>query len=78
MDMKMVVFRCRRVAGQFQPQIYFPTVKQGLILGSEAEENHLSGWARRQKAIGGIYATKNWRAVTPQPGLEFDNFKPPA
>jgi hypothetical protein len=37
---------------------------------------HLSDWARCQKAICGIYFTKKWRAETPQPGLEFDNFKP--
>ncbi len=33
-------------------------------------------WARCQKAIGGIYFKKKWRAGTQQPGLEFDNFKP--
>ncbi len=37
---------------------------------------HLSEWARGQKAFGGIYFTKKWRAETLQPGLEFDNFKP--
>jgi hypothetical protein len=35
----------------------------------------LSEWARYQKAIGGIYFTKKWRAETLQPGLVFDNFK---
>jgi hypothetical protein len=25
--------------------------------------------------LGGIYFTKKWRAETPQPGLEFENFK---
>ncbi len=38
------------------------------LCSSESEVN--------QKAIGGIYFTKKWRAETPQPGLEFDNFKP--
>jgi hypothetical protein len=32
--------------------------------------------ARCQKAICGIYFTKNWRAETRQPGLEFGNIKP--
>ncbi len=36
----------------------------------------LYDWARCQKAIGGIYFTKKWRAETRHPGLEFDNFKP--
>ncbi len=39
-------------------------------------KNHLSEWARCQKAVGGIYFTKKWRAETVQPGLEFDNIKP--
>jgi hypothetical protein len=39
-------------------------------------KKHSSEWARCQKAIGGIYYTKEWRAETLQPGLEFDNFKP--
>ncbi len=37
---------------------------------------HSSDWARCQKAIGGIYFTKKWRAGTLQPGFEFDSFKP--
>jgi hypothetical protein len=36
----------------------------------------LSDWVRCQKAIGGIYFTKKWRAETVQLGLEFDDFKP--
>jgi hypothetical protein len=39
-------------------------------------KKHLSEWAWCQKAIGGFYFTKKWRAETLQPGLEFDNFKP--
>ncbi len=37
MDVKVVVSRCSQVAWQFQTTICFPTVKQGLILESEAE-----------------------------------------
>ncbi len=48
----------------------------GVYPGKELKK-HLSDWARCQKAIGGIYFTKKWRSETIQPGLEFDNFKPP-
>ncbi len=72
----MVVFQCPQVAWQFQTPYCFPAVKQGLILEEEAEKKHLSEWAQRQKAIGGIYFTKKWRTETLQPGLGFDNFKP--
>ncbi len=41
---------------------------RALILESE--------WARWKKAIDGIFVAKKWRAATPQPGLELDNFKP--
>ncbi len=40
------------------------------------KKKHSSDWARFQKAIGGIYFTKKWRAEILQPGLEFDSFKP--
>jgi hypothetical protein len=39
-------------------------------------KKHLSEWDRGQKAIGGIYFTKKWRAETLQPGVEFDSFEP--
>ncbi len=48
----------------------------GVNLGIRSWKKHLSEWARCQKAIGGIYFTKQWRAETLQPGLEFDNFIP--
>jgi hypothetical protein len=48
----------------------------GINPGIRSWKKHLSEWARCQKAVGGIYFTKKWRAETPQPGLEFDNFKP--
>ncbi len=48
----------------------------GVDPGIRSWKKHSSGWARCQKAIGGIYFTKKWRAETLQPGLEFDNFKP--
>jgi hypothetical protein len=35
-----------------------------------------SEWARCQKAIGGIYFPKKWKAETPHLGFEFDIFKP--
>ncbi len=44
--------------------------------GIRSWKKHLSDWARRQKAVGGVYFTKKWRAETLQPGSEFDNFKP--
>ncbi len=52
--------------------------KTGVNLGIRSWKKHFSDWARCQTAIGGIYFTKKWRAETLQPGLEFDNFKPPA
>ncbi len=39
-------------------------------------KQYLSECVRCQKAVGGIYFTKKWRAEALQPGLEFDNFKP--
>ncbi len=75
-DIKTIVFQYLLVAWQFQTPIRFSAVKQGLIREQEAEQKHLSEWARCQKAIGGIYFTKKWRAETLQPGLEFDSFKP--
>jgi hypothetical protein len=48
----------------------------GVNSGIRSWKKHLSDWARCQKAIGGIYFTKKWRAETLQRGLEFDNFKP--
>ncbi len=42
---------------------------------NEKLKKHLSDWAQCQKAVGGIYITKKWRAETQQPGLEFDSFK---
>jgi hypothetical protein len=39
-------------------------------------KKHLSDWAGCQKAIGGIYFTKKWKAETLQTGWGFDNFKP--
>ncbi len=44
--------------------------------GMRSWKNHLSEWARCQKASDGIYFTKKRRAETLQPGLDFDNFKP--
>ncbi len=40
------------------------------------KKKHLTHIARREKAIGGVYFTKKWRAETLQPALKFDNFKP--
>ncbi len=40
------------------------------------KKKHFSEWAQCQKAIGGIYFAKKWRAETLQPGLEFGNSKP--
>jgi hypothetical protein len=47
----------------------------GVDPGIRSWKKHLSEWARCQKAIGGIYFTKKWRAETLQTGFEFDNFK---
>jgi hypothetical protein len=52
------------------------TSETGNNSGIRSWKKHSSEWARCQKAIGGIYFTKKWRAETLQPGLEFDNFKP--
>jgi hypothetical protein len=51
-------------------------VKKGLILKYKKLKKIVSEWARCQKAIGGIYFTKKWRAETQQSCSEFDNFKP--
>ncbi len=48
----------------------------GVNFGIRSWKKHFSEWAWCQKAIGGIYSTKKWRAETLQPGLEFDYFKP--
>ncbi len=48
----------------------------GVNPGIRSWKKHSSEWARCQKAIGGIYFTKKWRADTLQPGLEFGIFKP--
>ncbi len=47
----------------------------GVNPGISSRKKHLSDWARRQKAIGGIYFTKKWRAETQQPDLRFGVFK---
>ncbi len=48
----------------------------GVNPGIRSRKMHLSDWAWCQKAIGGIYFTKKWRAETLEPGLEFNNLKP--
>ncbi len=48
----------------------------GVNPGTRCWRKFLSEWARCQKAIGGIYFTKKWRAKILQPGSKFDNFKP--
>jgi hypothetical protein len=67
-DVKMVGFRCPRVA--------FYSSETGVNLQITSRKRQLSEWARFRNAIGGIYFAKKRRAETPQPGLEFDNFKP--
>ncbi len=48
----------------------------GVNAGIRSWKKHSSEWAWCQRAMGGIYSTKKWRADTPQRGLEFGNFKP--
>jgi hypothetical protein len=48
----------------------------GVHLGIRGWKKQLFEWARRQKAIGGIYVMKKWRAETLQTGSEFDQFQP--
>jgi hypothetical protein len=55
----------------FQTPIRFPAM--GLILGWDAETEHLSEWAWCQDVIGGIYFTNKLRSETLQRGLEFEN-----
>jgi hypothetical protein len=52
------------------------SIETGVDSRIRSWKKHLSQWAQCQKAIGGIYFTKKWRAETLRPGLEFDNFKP--
>ncbi len=79
--------QCPRVAWQFQNPIWFPAVKQELILIWSAligatkirsMKNYLlvSPRVQCQIAIGGNRFTKRWRARTLEPGIQFDNFKP--
>ncbi len=76
-------FRCEN--GRFPASASYVTISNpdllsssetGVNPGIRSWKKHLSEWAQCQKAIGGIYFTKKWRAGTLQPGLEFDNFKP--
>jgi hypothetical protein len=46
----------------------------GANRGIRSWKNHFSEWACCQKAIGGSYFKKKWRAATLHPGLELDNF----
>ncbi len=65
----------RELRDNFKPRFAFQQWNKGWSWNMKLKK-HLSEWARCQKAIGGIYFTKKWRAETLHPGLEFDNFKP--
>jgi hypothetical protein len=79
------VIDCRCEDGHFPVSTIYVTISNHHSLSSSETEvyigvkkpiNHLSDWARCQKAVGGIYFTNKWRAETLQPGLDFDIFKP--
>ncbi len=62
----------------------FMTISNPALLSSSGTEvnpgirswkKHSNGWVWCQKAIGGIYFTKKWRAETQQPVLEFGKFQ---
>ncbi len=76
----MASFRSPGVAWQLKakPRFAFQHLNWSSMAhhGIWSWNKHLPEWARWQKAIGGIYYTKRWRAETPQPGLEFENYKP--
>jgi hypothetical protein len=76
-------YRCEGGRSQASPSwvtIWNPnslsSSETGVNPGIRSREKHTSDWAKSQKAIGGIYVTKKWRAETLQPGMEFDIFKP--
>ncbi len=51
------------------------SIETGVNSGIRSWKKRLSKWVWCQKAIGGIYLTKKWRAETLQPCLEFVNIK---
>jgi hypothetical protein len=66
------------VSGQSQNLIRFPAVKRVLILEQNAEKStylNLIELDVRKPVVVFILLQKS-RAVTSQPGSEFDNFKP--
>ncbi len=64
-----------RCLTNFKPRFVFRQWNRGSSWNRKLK-THLTDWARCQKANGGIYFTKKWRAETLQPCLEFDNLKP--
>ncbi len=64
-----------KLRDNFKPRFTFQQWNRGYSWNKKLLKK-LCDWARCQKAIGGIYSTKKWRAETLQPRLEFDNFKP--
>jgi hypothetical protein len=64
----------RELRDNVKPLFAFKQWNKGKTWNKKLKK-HLTDWARCDKAIGGICFTKKWRAVTLQPGLEFDNFK---
>jgi hypothetical protein len=59
---------------KFQPEL-LSISDAGVNAGIWSWKKDLSQWARCQVAIDGIYFTKNKRADTLRPGLEFDKYK---
>jgi hypothetical protein len=58
------------------PDSLISSSKTGVNPGIRSwKKKHSSEWTQCHKDIGGIYPTKNWRAETLHPGLEFDDFK---
>ncbi len=72
----MVVFWCLQVCVTISNPDLLSSSETEVNLGIKSWKNHPSEWSQCQKAVGGIYFTKKWRAETLQPGLEFDYFKP--
>jgi hypothetical protein len=58
------------------PDSRFSSETGGFNPGIKSWKSTLLNEVQCQEAIGGIDFTKKRRAETPQPGLEFDNFKP--
>jgi hypothetical protein len=74
-DVKMVVFWCLQVAWQLQSTIRFPA---GIFPGTRRCKKYSPERAWCQKAVGGIYFTKEAKSWDYTTWLRIWNFQTPA